>query len=78
MKVGPFGDLKEICEKKSHKAEVTFTKKFWSRARLEPTHILLFGTPQKILTNLYAQRTLVCQLKEASLQSLKYLSLRSS
>ena len=31
------------------------------------THVLLHGRPQKILINLYAQLTLVWQLKEASL-----------
>ena len=34
---GAFGDI----EKKSHKAEITCTKKFWSRAGLEPTSFCL-------------------------------------
>ena len=36
-KGGAFGDI----EKKSHKAEITCTKKFWSRAGLEPTSFCL-------------------------------------
>ena len=38
---GPFGDIKKDCEKKSHKAEITCTKNFWSRAGLEPTSFCL-------------------------------------
>ena len=38
MTGGPFGD---ICEKKSHKAEKNCTKKFWSRAGLEPMSFCL-------------------------------------
>ena len=52
LKGGPFRDIKKICEKKSHKAEITCTKK-WSRVRLEPTRVPLrvppfkfFGTTQ--------------------------------
>ena len=38
---GPVGDIKKNCEKKFHKTEITCTKKFWSRARLEPTSFCL-------------------------------------
>ena len=44
IKGGPFGDIQKICEK-SHKAEKTCTKIFWSWAGLEP--VLLLGRPQK-------------------------------
>ena len=36
MKGGPFGDIKKISEKKSHKAEKTCTKNFWPWAGLKP------------------------------------------
>ena len=36
MKGGPFGDIKKIAKKKSHKAEKNLHKKIWSRAGLEP------------------------------------------
>ena len=37
----PFGDIKKICEKKSHNAEETWHKNFWSWAGLEPTSFCL-------------------------------------
>ena len=36
MKGGIFGDMKKNCEKKSQSRN-NMHKKFWSRARLEPT-----------------------------------------
>ena len=66
MKGGPFGYIKKICEKKSHKAEKACTKNFWPWVELEL--ILLLGRPQKILKKLEAEEaTLVWQLVEASL-----------
>ena len=41
LKGGPFGEIKKICEKKSHKAGITCTKKIWSRVRFEPTSFCL-------------------------------------
>ena len=39
---GPLETMKKIA-KKSHKAEITCTKKFWSNARLEPTSFCFAG-----------------------------------
>ena len=66
MKGEPLESLKKICEKKSHKAEITTQKKILVKGETR-THVLLLGRPQKTLINLYAQLTLVWQLKEASL-----------
>ena len=43
---GPFGDIKQIYQKKSHKAEITFTKKFLVKGGTR-TPVLLLGRPQK-------------------------------
>ena len=68
MKGDSLETLKNL-RKKSHKAEETYTKKFWSWAGLEP--VLLPGRLQKILQKLKAEEaTLVWQLVEASLYSL--------
>ena len=45
-------DIEKICEKKSHKAEITCTKKLVKGE--SRTHVLLLGRPQKILIILYA------------------------
>ena len=43
--MGPFGDIEKM-QKKSHKAEKSCAKNFWSWAGLEP--VLLLSRPQKI------------------------------
>ena len=50
---GPFGDIKMIWEKKSHKAEITCTKKL-AKCKTR-THVLMLDRSQKILINLYAK-----------------------
>ena len=49
---GPFGALKKFA-KKSHKAEITCTKNFWSRARLEPTSFCLADLQKSELTSMH-------------------------
>ena len=54
MKGGPFGDIKKICEKKSHKAEKkTCTKKF-DQGRDSNPRPSAWQT-SKSLINLYAK-----------------------
>ena len=66
LKGGPFGDIKKICEKKSHKAEITSTKNLLKGET--QTHVLLLDRPQKLLKKSEAEEvTLVWQLVEASL-----------
>ena len=62
---GPFGDIEKFRRKKSHKAEITCTKNFGhgQDSNQRPSA----WQTSKILINLYAQLTLVWQLKEASL-----------
>ena len=74
MKRGPFGDIKKICEKKSHKAEKNLHKKFWSRAEL-----LLLGRPQKAVTSMSsASRSSVAQCSVSASQLLKPIKSVSS
>ena len=44
---GPFGDIKKICEKKSHQAKKNLHKKFLVISRT-PTYLLLLGRHQKL------------------------------
>ena len=54
LKGRPFGDNKKICEKKSHKAEITCTKKF--RQGLDSnSRPSAWQTSKTILINLYAK-----------------------
>ena len=50
---GPFGDIERICEKKSHKAEITCTKNFGQGRDSNPRPSA--WQTSKILINLYAK-----------------------
>ena len=51
MKGGPFGDIKKIAKKKSHKAEKKSTQKNLVKGGTR-THVLPLGRPQKAVTSM--------------------------
>ena len=51
MKGGPFGDIKKIAKKKSHKAEKNLHKKKLVKGGTR-THVLQLGRPQKAVTSM--------------------------
>ena len=55
LKRGPFGDIEKICEKKSHKAEITCTKNF-DQGRDSNPRPSAWQTSKTILINHYAKR----------------------
>ena len=61
------GELLETLGKFAKKSlTITMHKKILVKGETR-THVILLARPQKIPINLYAQFTLVCQLKESSL-----------
>ena len=69
LKEGPFGVIEKICEKSLAKPKQTCTKKFWSRAGLEPTSFCLADLKKSSKKSEAEEATLVWQLVEASLWS---------
>ena len=66
MKGGPFAYIKKIAKKVSQSRK-NLHKKVFGYGRDSNPRPSACPSPQKILINLYAQLTLVWQLKEASL-----------
>ena len=70
---GPFGDIQKVPEKKSHKAEITRTNKFWSRAGLEPTSFCSVDL-KKVLTSMpSASGSSVAQFSVSASQLIKLI-----